>query len=670
MKIELMKQERMGVEGKGILRSLQNDTLSLMDLLIRESLQNSLDATKKDVRKTLVNIGVCDFEVGELADKLEGLTEVLKARYSNQTQQAIYISDKNTIGLIGDARKKEGNIYNLIYTIQKNQEQAGAGGSWGLGKTSYFRVGNGIVLYYSRVKLSEGIYEERLAASLIEDSTKENRLLDNDRGIAWWGEKDKNADDSFESTYPMVDSEEIHKILEIFKIEPYNEKETGTTIIIPFIDEQKLLPKYEDEKKKLHWWETNLEDAIEIALQKWYAPRIFNTNYVGAYLAPSINGKLLTPDKFQTFFKKIHDLYVCGLGKKSNSNIDVDVIELKTRGISSDKGVAGWLSHGSYSKEDLKMTPPDNEVHPLEYFGYSDLEELEKTNAKIVAYARKPGMIVKYDINGIWSDKVVPLDEKFILSFFIPNSKGELYGKFQEPEIKNLEDYLRSTEKSDHADWEDTTLNNMKITIIGRIGRNVAKAIQGKYNEQEEDTPQSKASVLGKKIGEKLLPKHGVGGRRATPPVIGGGGGGQGLGRKHKLAIGVLSVDTNESNYLVVAFRLDIRENVLANISVNLKTGTKSYSEEQWIKDMGEEVKYPFEIKEVFIQEIDKETIDSNSDDLADDRIAIHFTSFENKSSFRIENKMDEDRLEIEGKLVIKVNDVLMQPLLEASEVK
>lgn len=668
MKIELMKQERMGVEGKGILRSLQNDTLPLIDLLIRESIQNSLDATKKDAKSTKVDVGVSDFEVTLLANHLEGVTDLLKSNY-NKCEKAIYISDKNTIGLIGDVKEKKGNIYNLIYTIQRNQEQSGAGGSWGLGKTSYFRAGNGIVIYYSRIKLNDGSYEERLAGSLIEDSTKKNRLLQNDRGIAWWGEKENSYDNEFASTYPLTDSNEIYNILKIFKIKPYLGEETGTTIIIPFISEDKLLPKYEDEKRKRNWWEDDLQAAIEISIQKWYSPRIFNLDYEGSYLIPSINGKILELSDFQPFFKKIHDLYLAGLTKKNDKDIIVNEIQLKRRGIDSHNGIVGWLAHNSYSRENLEMTPPDNVVHPLEYFSYENKEELENTNAKIVVYARKPGMIVEYDINSNWTKNVAPLEDKFMVSFFIPNSRGKLYSKFIEPGIITLEDYLRKTEKSDHAKWEDITLNNINITIINRIMKNVIKTLQDNYNEQNGDSHQSKASVLGKKIGDMLLPKHGVSGKSAIKPTQLGDPSTNSKVNKRRAYIKVLEVNVNEEHDLIVTFNLILLKNLSANISVDLITGTKNYNEENWKKDMGLQAKYPFLIKEVFIQKINSNKINSESSKLIDERLSIYFTSF-SKSSFKVLNNLEHEKIEVLGTLLLKINDKLMQPSLVISEVK
>ncbi|MDB6352157.1 hypothetical protein PH235_01125 [Trichococcus sp. K1Tr] len=671
MKIELMKQERMGVEGKGVLRSLQNDTLPLVDLLIREAFQNSLDATIPGVKATNVNVGVCQFDVKSLAEHLEGLTTVLIERYANNNSKAIYISDKNTMGLIGDVRTKEGNIYNLIYTIQKNQEQAGAGGSWGLGKTSYFRLGNGIVLYYSRVQLNDGTYEERLAGSLIEDSTQENRLLDNNRGIAWWGRKDKDKTDEFDSTYPLTDHNQILTVLDVFGIKPYIDGETGTTIIIPFIDEEKLLPKHEDECKALNWWETSLESAIEIAIQKWYAPRILNPYFDGAYLIPSINGNILSPDKFQPFFKIFYDLYLQGIKKESYGDVNVEPIKLSRRGLSSDNGIVGWISYGAYDNSNLKMLPPDNECHPLEYFGYGDVSALEKTNTKIVAYARKPGMIVEYDINGDWSKDIQPFDDKFLFSFFIPNSEGLLYEQYREKDINTLEDYLRKTEKSDHAKWEDIPLNNTKVTIIERIKRNNSKVIDEKYNGSQEEIHHSMASVLGKKIGDKLLPKNEVVGKSSVGPTgIGSKGSTGQTGKKRTASIDVIGVETNESNDLIVLFNLGIEQAIVAEVSVDVRIGTKNYDENNWKKDMGNDVMYPFSIQSIFVEKINDADIQLYSDKLVDERLSIHFTSFGNLSSFRVKNNLGTEILNIQGKLLMKVNDGLMQPTLVVCEVK
>ena len=87
------------------------------------------------------------------------------------------IRDLKTSGLTGCIRKADikkedhGNFFKLIYDTGKRQTQAGAGGNWGFGKSVYYRVGIGIVIFYSRIKNETG-YESRLIVTLVEDESK------------------------------------------------------------------------------------------------------------------------------------------------------------------------------------------------------------------------------------------------------------------------------------------------------------------------------------------------------------------------------------------------------------------------------------------------------------------------------------------------------------------
>ena len=64
-----------------------------------------------------------------------------------------------------------------VYEICKPQEAEGAGGSWGIGKTVYFRIGIGLVIYYSRIVNEDGQYESRLAASFVENELSPNAMI-------------------------------------------------------------------------------------------------------------------------------------------------------------------------------------------------------------------------------------------------------------------------------------------------------------------------------------------------------------------------------------------------------------------------------------------------------------------------------------------------------------
>src|SRR5699024_11029488 len=116
----------MGQNGSSLLRLLQNETIPLIDLFIREGLQNSLDATLKDSEETIVDVGAVDYEVAELAGHFDRKGETLIDRYTNKKPKAIYISDKNTTDLTGVIKDDENEdlrdstIYKLIYGISMN----------------------------------------------------------------------------------------------------------------------------------------------------------------------------------------------------------------------------------------------------------------------------------------------------------------------------------------------------------------------------------------------------------------------------------------------------------------------------------------------------------------------------------------------------------------------
>ena len=168
MKIEIAEPGRMTQSGSSLLKLIQNNNMPILDLLVRESIQNSLDAKNDTDPYVTVDFFTGEFNKISLNKELEGITETLNRKYWKDTYKFIAVRDSNTVGLTGKLHYDEvtdnqyGNLLKLIYEISKPQEAEGAGGSWGLGKTVYFRVGIGLVVYYSRILNEEGIYESRL----------------------------------------------------------------------------------------------------------------------------------------------------------------------------------------------------------------------------------------------------------------------------------------------------------------------------------------------------------------------------------------------------------------------------------------------------------------------------------------------------------------------------
>ena len=73
MKIEIAKEGRMDMSGHGLIRAIQNNNMPILDLLVRESVQNSLDAAEKSTDFVQVDFGVSSFDSNRLAGELEAI---------------------------------------------------------------------------------------------------------------------------------------------------------------------------------------------------------------------------------------------------------------------------------------------------------------------------------------------------------------------------------------------------------------------------------------------------------------------------------------------------------------------------------------------------------------------------------------------------------------------
>ena len=82
MEIEIAEHARMTESGRSLLRLIQNQDIPLLDLLIRESVQNSLDAAIDSVDHISVDIITGDFNSRELNRNFEKIEHGLNRRYS------------------------------------------------------------------------------------------------------------------------------------------------------------------------------------------------------------------------------------------------------------------------------------------------------------------------------------------------------------------------------------------------------------------------------------------------------------------------------------------------------------------------------------------------------------------------------------------------------------
>lgn len=529
MKIEIAEHARMSERGSSLLRLIQNNEMPVLDLLVRESIQNSLDAAQRKSSKVEVAFNSIEFENQKLNKHFDKITEGLNNKFPSSSSKLLEIRDTNTFGLTGPLHYTQvednnfGNLLKLVYEISMPQQKEGAGGSWGLGKTVYFRLGIGLVVYYSRIKNTDGNFESRLAACLVEDETKEDCLVKSSnshlqRGIAWWGQSSFDG----KSTMPITNEEEINEILSDLNIKPFNDYQTGTSIIIPYIDEKKILEETLDSDQRNRdlngWWTSNIQDYLNVSVQRWYAPRLANPTYeYGPYLDMTINGKEISNDNMLSLYKVIQELYNIAKVNLAEKKLKLDYLEtaevhvkeINLRNTFKKGQLSGKVAYVKLTKEDLRITPPNNLPSPLMQLLNSEVKH--DFNPPIFAYTRRPGMIVNYEQAGYWTDGIPKTStEEFLIAIFVPNSDNYLLSKSEVPEI-SFEEYIRKGEKADHTSWNDWNLEGYRLSIIAKIQQRVRKLISDTFKTNGHTESESKTTGLSRSLGQILLPPQDFG---------------------------------------------------------------------------------------------------------------------------------------------------------------
>lgn len=615
MKIEIAEPGRMTQTGSSLLKLIQNNNMPILDLLVRESIQNSLDA-QDDSETPYVDINFItgEFDKALLNRELEGVDEALNKKFPNATYDYIAIRDCNTVGLTGKLHYSEiddndyGNLLKLVYEISKPQENEGAGGSWGLGKTVYFRIGFGLVIYYSRIINEYGEYESRLAASLVENEVKKDSVIPRyknqaKRGIAWWGD---SYGETANQTVPVTDQEYIEKFLDIFGIDKYVDDETGTTIIIPYIDKQYLIDNnqavyHDGESNEIHpYWQNSIEEYIRISIQRWYAPRLNNPYYkYNKFLRASINQKGISLDEMEPCFSVIQALYnrANGIDKidiLSGSEFETKTEKILLRGVLNDTK-AGTVSFTKIKRSILKMNYPDNKPNPYMYIN-SEILDAEK-NKPIICFTRKPGMIVSYEVVGNWVEGIDPsLSDEYIIGLFSLNSENDLV----DVDV-SLEEYVRKSEMADHTSWGDHSIDNSNPRIVKKIQDQIKKKISKEFFVEEEEDSSRLNSGLGKMFGDLLLPPENFGKKPSglnktedsTKKVI---------GKSRLVSLTFYDKKTQYHNgYMELFFNLKAKSAMkLCGFSVGIDSDNGEISLEDWENRLG--LTKPFEIEKCMLR--------------------------------------------------------------------
>ena len=542
--------------------------------------------------------------------------------FPGETADFLEIRDTKTQGLTGPLRIDDmpsddhGNFFKLIFDTGKKQTQAGAGGNWGFGKSVYYRVGMGIVVFYSRIKI-EGSYESRLIITLVENEENPDAILakinPRSAGKAWWGIKEGKDD-----FLPITDDELILEILNVFGIPAFRPNETGTSIIIPYIDKQKLLKNIIPEEANISddirarcTWASNFEEYLILAIQKWYAPKIHNQHLKEfcnkKWLRVYVNNKPIRYDTMLPFFKLVQELYTIAIAKTYDydyqsewlSNAICSAVPIRNYfDTSENSSTAGYVAAIRINTED--MYGGQNYMDPCIYTRH--FENDPDINEPIVMYSRDPGMVIEYTIASPWVKGITPPErsDEYIFAFFVPITTKKLKADLSEKKYADMElgEYLRECEASDHMGWKDPA--NMQV--VERIQKNTVNQIFGKIVSLKTKQIEATASKLSGKLGRKLLPRIGYG---RVPR--GGGSGGSGGGSKiNNVEFNIISRNITEAE-LTIEYELKLTNGKkTAELTVLIDSEGGLIDPKAWQNDIGTE--FPVEFTEVTIHSLSSTT--------------------------------------------------------------
>lgn len=609
--------------GSVTLKSLQNDNIPELDLLVREAIQNSSDAALQEADDSFtVKFNTGTFVPARFNTNLSGIESILDEMFSGETADFLEIRDTKTQGLTGPLRIDDmlsddhGNFFKLIFDTGKKQTQVGAGGNWGFGKSVYYRVGMGIVVFYSRIKI-EGSYESRLIITLVENEENPDAILakinPRSAGKAWWGIKEGKDD-----FLPITDDELILEILNVFGIPAFRPNETGTSIIIPYIDKQKLLKNIIPEEANISddirarcTWASNFEEYLILAIQKWYAPKIHNQHLKEfcnkKWLRVYVNNKPIRYDTMLPFFKLVQELYTIAIAKTYDydyqsewlSNAICSAVPIRNYfDTSENSSTAGYVAAIRINTED--MYGGQNYMDPCIYTRH--FENDPDINEPIVMYSRDPGMVIEYTIAGPWVKGITPPEcsDEYIFAFFVPITTKKLKADLSEKKYADMElgEYLRECEASDHMGWKDPA--NMQV--VERIQKNTVNQIFGKIVSLKTRQIEATASKLSGKLGRKLLPRIGYG----RVPRGGGSGGSSGGSKLNNVEINIISSNITEAE-LTIEYELKLTNGKkTAELTVLIDSEGGLIDPKAWRNDIGTE--FPVESTEVTIHSLSSTT--------------------------------------------------------------
>lgn len=612
---EFVRKSKNTINGNGLRQALVYN-YPLIDVVVRESIQNSLDAMKPDSEHLEMSFRTGTFDIAEFDSALDEEDYRLNDRLSG-INEFLEIRDTGTFGLDGSPEVSDdiepGRLTKLVYSFAEKQNEEGKGGSWGYGKTCYFGLGAGFVVYYSRT-VYEGEFVSRLAVALVEDTDAKDTMIipESKLGTTYWG---KQSSLNPQASVPITDEMEIEKFLSIFGTVPFDDRETGTVIIIPFISTDQLV---KDSLERI--FDSGLPEEgrydfrklLFLSVQRWYFPRLLDNDYAKPLLF-RYNGELLSYSVMEIIFKKLKALY--------KSTFDPSCKTVTSGSILGEKP-AVFLATETCEISDLAL-PYDMSLNEMFLNGGSTFNSLGMK-------CRGTGMIINYDcgsgfVKGVKTDR----DDQCVFAIIRVNPLAEVSNRDGHPVLR-LEEYIRRGEPPAHDMWKDINLSkifpgmNSYVPVIEKILANSKSQLDRLY-KKKVDREKGRRVGMSRAVGRLLFPEGFFNTSEKKPRS---GGGGSGVSEIRRTAFSRDgTVQYTESGF-IIQNRFSLAKGVcrfILSLGPNV-SGEKIDTVEEWEEKTSE--CFPYEVESIVVKSINGKVL-SPAQDVSRGSMSVQNVCFE-----------------------------------------
>lgn len=461
------KMSRAGsITGAAIMESLIGANLSVEEILAREALQNSCDATLNHLPTRI--------RIKQISENPELLAHIeYKEKLSKHIEHSFYqhddltidqysnhilFEDFNTCGLGGniDVINEKSHFARLVYHnatgLTKSSNSKSVGGSFGRGKAAYPSASHICTVFYYTVYVDE---TDKTQSRLIGVSYSREYSDENQQrmtGRAFWGLQDINQNDFFVA--PLT-GDLAHDYAQKMGFTKRSEQETGTSVLI----------------LNCH---INLEHLCS-AIETWWWPRL-SDNLLDINIYDSIQKKYTVQPKQNPTIREFIETYEALANNQVPDHINHSQISESGR---------------HYGRLAYKVVQPTA----------TQLEDEYEYLLNSIALIRGPRMVVEY---------VTPRrisNNHFGCGIFVAERES------------SIDDFFKRSEPPAHDKWAEKSerLSDSEKKILKSLLNNIRKKFRVFVNSHEENNSDTGnrgrelerllGQLFGGKTGLKSLPQ-------------------------------------------------------------------------------------------------------------------------------------------------------------------